>query len=193
MKTKIQKNKQKIKRASPKAVKQKVSLSKKRVAKKVELLKPRLVGLESLRPAPGTRKKPKLLGRGPGSGHGKTATRGNKGQSSRAGRDFYLGFEGAQIPLIKRIPKRGFSNLKFQKKYQLINLKQLHKIKEARLIDPQYLLENGLVKRGRGLIKILGKGNISVALEIKAHAFSRSAKEKIEKVGGKIAIIDVNA
>lgn len=147
-----------------------------------------LIGLESLKPPRGARRKKKLLGRGPGSGHGKTSTRGIKGQTSRAGRDFYPGFEGGQTPLIRRIPKRGFSNVSFQDRYQIVNIKDLAKIKEP-VIDPQLLEQAGLIKNKDKLTKILGEGELSQPLTVKAHAFSKKAKELVEKAGGKIEII----
>lgn len=148
--------------------------------------------MELLRAPKGAHTKKKLLGRGSGSGHGKTSTRGNKGQSSRAGRDFYLGFEGGGVPLIRRIPKRGFSNLKFERRYQIVNIKDLRQIKTTP-IDPQILEEKGLIACKGRLIKILGDGELDNPLEVKAHAFSKKAKEKIEKAGGKIELIHVDA
>lgn len=148
-----------------------------------------LIGLENLKPPAGAHRKKKLLGRGPGSGHGKTSTRGVKGQTSRAGRDFYLGFEGGQTPLIRKIPKRGFSNVSFQDRYQIVNIKDLARIKES-VIDPQLLEQAGLIKDKDKLTKILGEGELSKALTVKAHAFSKKAKELVEKAGGKIEIIN---
>ncbi len=160
--------------------------------KEKKVLFRRIFGLENLRPPKGARTKKKILGRGSGSGHGKTSTRGSKGQGSRAGRDFYLGFEGAQVPLIRKIPKHGFSNIRFKKDYQIVNLKDLKKIKKG-VVDPQLLKEKGLVKDEHRLIKVLGEGDLDTALEVKAHAFSKQAKEKIEKSGGKTEVIHVNA
>jgi large subunit ribosomal protein L15 len=191
--TKTKKNKPKIKKSKLIEAKRKQFTLKKKKLPKVELEKPRLVGLETLRRPPGANTRRKMLGRGPGSGHGKTSTRGHKGQTSRPGRHFYLGFEGAQIPLIKRIPKRGFSNTRFKIRYQIVNLKDLNTIKDPTIIDPKFLAEKGFIKSKADLIKILGSGEIAVSLEVKAHAFSRSAREKIEKAGGKIEIINVNA
>ena len=160
------------------------------IKKKTETQFMRFVGLENLSPPPGAHKKKKLLGRGPGSGHGKTSTRGFKGQTSRAGRDFYLGFEGGQTPLIRKIPKRGFSNLRYKKIYQIVNLENLAKLKEP-LLDPQILEERGLIKDKNKLIKILGEGDLNRPFSVKAHAFSKKAKELIEKAGGKVEILDV--
>lgn len=145
-------------------------------------------GLHNLKSPAGSRKRKKLLGRGPGSGHGKTSTRGSKGQTSRAGRDFYLGFEGGQMPLIRRIPKRGFTSL-FKKEYQIVNLKELNKIKEAQ-ITPALLEEKGLIKDKDKLVKILGEGEIKNIVTVCVHAISRNALEKIKNSGGKVEIID---
>src|SRR3989338_2331158 len=146
------------------------------------------MALESLSSVKGAHKKKKLLGRGPGSGHGKTSTRGHKGQRSRSGRDFYLGFEGGQSPLIRRIPKRGFHH-KPARQYQLVNLKGLSNFSEGSLIDSNVLAENRLIKNSKGLIKILAEGRLTHALTVRAHKFSKGAIEKIQKAGGKIEII----
>jgi len=145
------------------------------------------VGLYNLKSPYGSRKRKKILGRGPSSGHGKTSTRGSKGQTSRAGRHFYLGFEGGQTPLIRRIGKRGFTN-KFRKEYQIVNLSDLNKLKET-TIDLKLLLEKGLIKNKDRLVKVLGDGEIKAAITIKAHAFSQSATEKIKACGGKIEVV----
>ena len=146
------------------------------------------IGLFNLAAPKGSHQKKKLLGRGPSSGHGKTSTRGSKGQTSRSGRDFYAGFEGGQTPLIRRIPKRGFIN-RFKKVYQILNLEDLNRIK-AEKIDPELLEAKGLIKHKDGLVKILGDGNIKSPVFIKVHAFSKSAAEKIKIAGGKIEIIN---
>lgn len=148
-----------------------------------------LVSLHNLRRPFGAHKKRKILGRGPGSGHGKTSTRGSKGQTSRAGRHFYLGFEGGQSPLIRRMPKRGFVS-SFKKTYQIVNLEDLHKIKET-TITPQLLKENGLIKNETALIKILGNGGIKNPLTIQAHAFSKRASQEIVTAGGKAEILSL--
>lgn len=191
--SKTKKNKPKISKSKPIETKHKQFTSKRKKLPKVKLDKVRAVGLESLPRPRGANKRRKLLGRGRGTGHGKTSTRGHKGQSSRPGRHFYLGFEGAQIPLIKRIPKRGFSNTRFKVKYQIVNIEDFKSIKDPVIINPKFLAEKGLIKSEADLIKILGNGEIGVSLQVKAHAFSRSAKEKIEKAGGKVEIINVNA
>lgn len=144
--------------------------------------------LGNLKYAPGSKKKKKRIGRGQGSGHGGTAGRGHKGQRSRSGSKIYPWFEGGQMPLQRRVPKRGFTNI-FKKEYQIINLRDLEKLKEAENITPETLYENGLIKKKRVPVKILGSGDITTKAEISAHAFSASAKEKIEKAGGKAVVI----
>jgi len=146
------------------------------------------VKLHALKAPKGAHKKRKILGRGPSSGHGKTSTRGSKGQTSRSGRATYPGFEGGQSPLIRRMPKRGFTS-KFAKIYQVVNLESLSNIKDT-LITPKILLEKGLVKSKNKLIKILGAGELKVALTIKAHAFSKSAEEKIKNAGGNFEVVN---
>ena len=148
-----------------------------------------LVALHNLKRPFGAHKKKKLLGRGPGSGHGKTSTRGSKGQTSRAGRHFYLGFEGGQSPLIRRMPKRGFVS-NFKKIYQIVNLEDLSKIKEA-IVTPQLLKDNGLIRNERSLIKILGNGSFKNPVTIQAHAFSKRAAAEIVSAGGKAEIIQL--
>ena len=127
--------------------------------------------------------KKKRVGRGPGSGHGGTSCRGHKGQKSRSGKKIKLGFEGGQMPLIRRVPKRGFSNKKFADRINIVNLCSLAKI-SSNEISPDLLRETGLVKK-KGWIKILGKGEISKPLNVQADYFSKSAREKIEGAGGK--------
>ncbi len=163
---------------------------KKPVLKKAEEKIPlSLVSLHNLKAPFGAHKKRKLLGRGPSSGHGKTSTRGSKGQTSRAGRHFYLGFEGGQSPLIRRMPKRGFVS-NFKKSYQIVNLDDLGRIKET-TITPRLLKENGLIRDESALIKILGKGSIKNPVIIQAHAFSKRASSEITGAGGKAEIINV--
>ncbi|MDP2938823.1 MAG: 50S ribosomal protein L15 [Candidatus Omnitrophota bacterium] len=136
----------------------------------------------------GSHKRRKIVGRGPSSGHGKTACRGSNGQNARSGTRRRPGFEGGQMPLIRRVPKRGF-NRKFPKEVQIVNLKSFTLFKEDSVISPEILQEKGLIKDKGGLIKILGSGEIHKPLVIKAHNFSQGAKEKIEKAGGKVEII----
>lgn len=147
------------------------------------------IGLHNLAAPQGAHKHKKLLGRGSGSGHGKTSTRGSKGQTSRAGRHFYLGFEGGQTPLIRRIPKRGFTNKSFKKNYAVINLDDLNKFNVAN-ITVDLLKEKGIIKGKYRLVKILGDGRIEKPVNVQAHAFSKQAQEKIQKAGGKIEIIN---
>lgn len=146
------------------------------------------IGLHNLRAPDGAHKKKRILGRGESSGHGKTSTRGSKGQTSRAGRDMYLGFEGGQTPLIRRIPKRGFTN-KFKKAFQIINLKDLQAVKEA-VITVQLLKQKGLIKDTGKPVKVLGEGELKKPVTVQAQAFSKSAQEKITSAGGKFEILD---
>ena len=148
-----------------------------------------VISLSNLKSPIGSRKKRKLLGRGSSSGHGKTSTRGSKGQTSRAGRHFYLGFEGGQSPLIRKMPKRGFVS-NFKKVYQIVNLGDLNAIKET-TITPLLLKANGLIRDDAALIKILGNGSIKTAVTIQAHAFSKRAAVEIAGAGGKAEIINV--
>jgi large subunit ribosomal protein L15 len=147
------------------------------------------IGLGNLKAPKGAHKRKKILGRGPASGHGKTSTRGSKGQTSRAGRDFYAGFEGGQTPLIRRIPKRGFHS-KFKKEYQIVNLIDLNRLKES-VVTLELLENKGLIKDKMRLVKILGNGEIKNPITVQAHAFSRRAKDLIEKIGGKTELIQV--
>lgn len=139
--------------------------------------------ISDLAPEPGSRKTRKRVGRGPGSGHGKTSCKGHKGQNCRSGGGVNPGFEGGQMPLQRRVPKRGFTNI-FQKKYSIINVGSLEKISES-IITPEVLLTEGLIKNTKDMVKILGNGEITKAFTVKAHAFSASAKEKISKAKGK--------
>ncbi len=143
--------------------------------------------LSELVPAPGSRKKRKRVGRGPGSGHGKTSCRGHKGQKSRSGGGTKPGFEGGQMPLQRRLPKRGFTNI-FAKQYAIVNISTLNRIDET-TITPDVLIKEGILKNVLDGVKILGNGEITKQVNVKAHAFSASAKEKIEKAKGTIEII----
>lgn len=148
-----------------------------------------MIELHGLRPAPGAKKKKRRLGQGPGSGRGKTAGRGQKGQSSRSGFSLYTGFEGGQMPLHRRLPKRGFTNI-FKKRYAIVNLDQLERAFEANeQVTPSTVKERGLVKRLHDGLKVLGRGELSKPLHVVAHAVSQSAREKIEKAGGKVEVI----
>ena len=142
--------------------------------------------LHELRPAEGSRKKRRRVGRGEGSGSGKTAGRGTKGQNSRSGGGVRLGFEGGQMPLQRRIPKRGFTNI-FGKKYEIINVKDLRNFASGETIDREKLREAGLIKKSVGL-KLLGVGEISHPLTIKIDKVSRAAREKIESAGGTVEV-----
>jgi large subunit ribosomal protein L15 len=145
--------------------------------------------LFNIRAPKGAHKGRKYLGRGSSSGHGKTSTRGSKGQTSRAGRHFYLGFEGGQSPLIRKMPKRGFVNI-FKKEFQIVNLLNLAKIKDT-VINPELLYAKGLIKDKSKPVKILGEGTLKNAVTVSAHAFSKKASEDIVKAGGKIEVIHV--
>jgi large subunit ribosomal protein L15 len=147
-----------------------------------------MLSINTLKPAPGANRKNKRVGRGIGSGHGKTSTRGYNGQMSRAGARMRPGFEGGQMPLHRRLPKRGFTNV-FRKEYAEINLERLAGFETGAQVDPEILKSKGLVKNLRDGLKILGVGELPHALHIRAHKFSKSAQEKIEKVGGTIEVI----
>lgn len=142
--------------------------------------------LHELSPAKGSKRTRKRIGRGPGSGTGKTAGRGHNGQRSRAGYSQRMGFEGGQMPLVRRVPKRGFTNI-FKTTYQVVNLDRLADLEGE--VTPQVLSDRGLVRAGHR-VKILGNGEISTALTIKAHKFSASAKTKIEAAGGSCEVIE---
>ena len=145
--------------------------------------------LHELKPNPGSTHSRKRVGRGPGSGSGKTSGRGQDGQNSRSGGGVGLVFEGGQLPLFRRIPKRGFSNKRFETKYAVINVSDLNDFKEGTVITPELLKEKKIIKHQLDGIKILGNGTLDKKLTIKAHKFSASAKEKIEAIGGKIEVI----
>ncbi len=138
--------------------------------------------LHELRPAKGSTQSRKRVGRGPGSGLGKTAGKGHKGHKSRKGYSMHPGFEGGQMPLVRRVPKRGFNNAVFRVEYAVVNLEQLEGLGAA--IDPALLAEKGLVRRGMP-VKVLGDGEVKKALNVTAHKFSKSARQKIEAAGGK--------
>jgi len=142
--------------------------------------------LSELRPAKGKKHAKKRVGRGMGSGTGKTSGRGHKGQGSRSGGGVRPGFEGGQMPLTRRVPKRGFHN-PFRTKFIPVNLDGLDRFESGQEVSPELLRELGLV--GRGLVKILGRGELSRPLTVKAHGFSRSAVEKIEAAGGRVEVL----
>jgi len=144
--------------------------------------------LHELKPAEGSRKERKRLGRGIGSGQGKTAGKGHKGQNARSGGGVRLGFEGGQTPLFRRLPKRGFTNVS-RKEYAVVNLDALNRFEEGTEVTPELLIETGVVSNEKAGIKILAKGNVEKKLTVKAHKFSSSAKEAIEAAGGSIEVI----
>ena len=149
--------------------------------------------LSNLKPAAGSTKKRKRIGRGMGSGHGKTSTKGHKGQKSRSGYNYNAAFEGGQMPLQRRVPKFGFTNHN-RTEYQILNLEKLQiYLDKGKLtgdkIDPVILYENGVISKKTTKLKILGVGDIKTKIEISAHKFSKTAKDKIEKIGGKVTII----
>ncbi|MCP4683747.1 MAG: 50S ribosomal protein L15 [Desulfobacterales bacterium] len=144
--------------------------------------------IHDLSPAKGSRKNRKRVGRGLGSGHGGTSCRGHKGQKSRSGGGPHPGFEGGQMPLQRRLPKRGFTNI-FKKKYNIINVEDLNRFAPDSSLDPEALKEAGLVKKVKDNIKLLGNGTISHPLSIQVHMVSKTAKDKIEAAGGKVRVI----
>jgi len=147
--------------------------------------------LNNLKPKKGARHAKKRIGRGPGSGHGKTAGRGEKGQKSRSGYSRMLGFEGGQMPLHRRLPKRGFTNI-FKKEYAIVNLRDLEKL-EGDSFTVDRLVELGVIRKlGEGL-KVLGTGELTRAITVEAHVFSRSAADKIQKAGGQAKLIGAAA
>jgi large subunit ribosomal protein L15 len=145
--------------------------------------------IQDITPAAGSAKKSKRIGRGMGSGHGKTSTKGHKGQKARSGHGKGPGFEGGQTPLQRRLPKRGFSNCPFKVEYAVLNLSDLDKLEGVDVITPEILIERGIIKNVKFGIKILGKGSVNRPVTIEAHAFSASAVEKIKAAGGKAEVI----
>lgn len=144
--------------------------------------------LHELAPAPGAKHTKKRVGRGIGSGMGKTATRGHKGQWARSGGGVRPGFEGGQNPLYRRLPKRGFKNFN-RTEYAIVNLEELNKFAAGTEVTPELLLETGVVKNPKDGIKVLGDGELTVQLTVKANKFSQSAVEKIQAAGGKSEVI----
>ena len=139
--------------------------------------------LHELMPAEGSTKEPKRVGRGHGSGNGKTAGKGHKGQKARAGRGFRAGFEGGQMPLQRRVPKRGFNNI-FATEYAIVNVSALEVFEDGATVNATVLAEKGLIKSANENVKILGNGELTKKLTVTASAFSASAAEKIQKAGG---------
>jgi large subunit ribosomal protein L15 len=146
------------------------------------------MNLHDLTPARGAKKRRKRIGRGPGSGHGKTATKGHKGLLARSGGGKRPGFEGGQMPLIRRLPKFGFDN-PFRTEYAIVNVKSFEKWTGVDTITPQSMVDAGLVKRKQLPIKILGHGELKKSLVIQAHKFSKSAEAKIQAAGGRVEVI----
>lgn len=145
--------------------------------------------IENLTPAPGSTKKPKRIGRGMGSGHGKTATKGHKGQKARSGGTKGAAFEGGQTPLQRRLPKRGFKNMPFKKVYAIVNLDVIAKLPGVDTITPEVLVERRIVKDLKDGLKILGDGDVTRPVVVKAHAFSAAAVSKIAAAGGKSEVL----
>lgn len=146
------------------------------------------MNLHELSPAAGSKKAVKRIGRGAGSGNGKTAGKGHKGQKARAGRGMRPGFEGGQMPLQRRVPKRGFNNV-FRTEYNVVNLSALNQFEDGATVDIQALMDKGFVKGLKDGVKVLGNGELTRKLTVSANAFSKSAKEKIEAAGGKAEVL----
>jgi len=145
------------------------------------------MNLSNLRAPRKANENKKRVGRGMGSGMGKTSTRGHKGQGSRSGSSLMRGFEGGQMPLHRRLPKRGFTNI-FKTEYEVVNLERLANFDEKE-ITPEVLRKAGVVSKKNSLVKVLGQGELSKAITVHAHRFSKSAQEKIEKAGGKVQVL----
>jgi large subunit ribosomal protein L15 len=145
------------------------------------------INLSTIRAPRKSSEKRKRVGRGMGSGMGKTSTRGHKGQRSRSGSRMMRGFEGGQMPLHRRLPKRGFTNI-FREEYAVVNVERLASLGES-TITPEVLKKAGIIKRAEQLVKVLGDGELSAALTVHAHKFSKSAQEKITKAGGKVEVL----
>lgn len=145
------------------------------------------MNLSQIRKPKGATHARKRVGRGMGSGHGKTSTRGHKGQRSRSGHSMMRGFEGGQMPLHRRLPKRGFTNI-FKKQFALVNVEQLGKLGVA-TITPEVLIQHGVIRHVQDGVKVLGRGEVATALTVAAHQFSASARQKIEAAGGKVEVL----
>ena len=144
--------------------------------------------LNTIKPPSGSRKKVKRVGRGRSSGHGKTSCRGENGQRSRSGSKSARGYEGGQMPLQRRVPKRGFTNI-FRKEYEVVNIEKLNMFENGAEVTPQLLCEKGIVRLKLGGVKILGDGELKVSLTVRADRFSKTAMEKIEAAGGKVEVV----
>lgn len=145
--------------------------------------------IHELKSAPGARRRARRVGRGDGSGFGKTSGRGQKGQGSRSGGTKGPAFEGGQNPFHMRLPKRGFNNARFRKEFATINVKDLARFESGETVTPESLVDSGIIKRVRDGVKVLGDGDLKVSLTVKAHGFSQSAVQKIEAAGGKVEVI----
>ena len=145
--------------------------------------------LHELNAVEGSTHRRKVVGRGPGSGHGKTSGRGEKGQKARSGGSVHIWFEGGQTPLYKRLPRRGFSNAKFKIRYATINVGDLNNFKDGDVITPELLQEKGIIKKQLSGIKVLGDGKLDKKITIKAHRFTQGALRKIEESGSKAEVI----
>jgi large subunit ribosomal protein L15 len=144
--------------------------------------------LNTIKPPAGAKKSRKRVGRGRGSGHGKTSCRGHKGQRSRAGSKSARGYEGGQMPLQRRVPKRGFTNI-FKKHFEVVNVDRLNAFEAGSEVTPELLSEKGIVRLKLDGVKVLGDGELKVSLTVRADRFSKSAREKIEAAGGKVEVI----
>jgi large subunit ribosomal protein L15 len=148
-----------------------------------------MIGLNNLKPAKGSKHRRKIVGHGVGSGHGRTATRGSKGQKSRSGDGAKkINFEGGQMPIFRRVPKRGFNNSRFAKAYEIVNVKSLNVFENGTEITPQFLKSNGLISKIK-FVKILGDGKLEKALKVKGVHFSKSAIDKISSAGGSVEAV----
>lgn len=151
------------------------------------------MGLHDLKPAKGAVRDKKRVGRGPGSGLGKTSGRGEKGQKSRSGFSQKPGFEGGQMPLHRRIPKRGFSNHRFRTVYTTINIEKLEVFDSGTIVTPDVLLQRGIIHKLQDGVKILGDGALTKPLTVRAHKFSAKAQERIVAAGGKVEVLEDRA
>jgi large subunit ribosomal protein L15 len=148
------------------------------------------MALNDLKPAKGSVRNRKRVGRGPGSGLGKTSGRGEKGQKSRSGYSRKVGFEGGQMPLHRRVPKRGFTNARFRKDMSYVNVGRLEAFEPGTIVTPEVLIKHGLIRKVRDGVKVLAKGSLSKALTVRAHQFSAKAQELIAGAGGKAEVIE---
>ena len=144
--------------------------------------------LHELKPVPGSTHYKKRVGRGTGSGLGKTSTRGHKGQNARSGGGVRPGFEGGQMPLYRRLPKRGFVNI-FKKQWAIINVEDLNRFEDGTVVTPELLIQEGIIKKVLDGVKVLGDGDLEKKVTVRAHKFSQTATEKIESAGGKAEVI----